>query len=159
MSKIILSSLLILFSTAISVAGVRAEKAAESPAETRTEDVKQSVETESLETEASMEDASAESEDEPQIRTEDVQQDVEEDSNSSSQTDPFEFVTSAYQGQYEDQGIPGFEELLGAYNSGEVTAEELVMMGVEKGILDSEMMNDEEYINGVDVQLQSLENS
>ena len=33
------------------------------------------------------------------------------------------------------------------------------MMGVEKGILDSKMMDDEAYINAVELQLESLENN
>jgi|GEM_PF-6086428 len=193
MNKLIISSLLILFSAAIAVPAVKAEKAEESPvtetrteelqqeveepleteespedfeeeaedeAQTRTEDVQQSVEIEeSLETGESLEGLEEEAEDEAQTRTEDVQQNVEENSSSSAETDAFEFVNSAYQGQYEEQGIPGFDELFSAYTTGELTAEKLVMMGVENGILSSEMMDDEAYINGVDLQLQSLENS
>jgi len=132
------------------------EEEAESEPQTRTEDVQQSVETDDpMQTEESLEEA----EGEPQTRTEDVQQSVEENPSSSSKTDAFEFVSSAYQGLYEDQGIPGFDQLFTAYTSGELTAEKLVMMGVEKGILSSEMMDDEAYISAVDSQLQSLENS
>ena len=159
MNKLTLSTLLILFSAAIVAPAVKAEKTSESPAtETRTEELQQEIE-DPLKTEESLEDFEEEAEGEPQTRTEDIEESVEEDSSSSLETDAFEFVTSAYQGQYEEQGIPGFDQLFSAYTTGELTAEKLVMVGVEKGILDSKMMDDEAYINAVELQLESLENN
>ena len=200
MNKLVLSSLLILFTSAVFIPATKAEKEAQDPAtetrseevqqeveedpvktedsleniedqnesksetepQTRSEEVQQEVEEDSVKTEDSLESieeqSESETETEPQTRSEEVQQEVEEqDSNSSSKTQAFDLVTSAYQGEYEEQGIPGFNQLLNAYNTGELTAEKLVMTAIDNGDLAPKVMNDEKYINAVELQLQALE--
>ena len=100
-------------------------------------------------------------------RTEEIQREIKQEetvdqeqvaNDDSRKTEAFDVVTSAYQGEYEEQGIPGFAQLFTAYTVGEVTAEKLVIAAIEKGDLAPNALEDEEYINAVDLQLESLRN-
>lgn len=82
-------------------------------------------------------------------------------SSSSSTTstfelEPFNLVYMAYQGYFQEQGIPSAENLIFGYRTGTVTAEDLVQSAVKANRLPSAVMADDEYLNAVEVQLRSL---
>ena len=69
---------------------------------------------------------------------------------------PFNLVHRAYSGHFSEQGVPGFNGLATAYQSGQIEAEDLVQTAIEQGRLSPEMLEDQGYINAVDFQLQDL---
>lgn len=82
------------------------------------------------------------------------------DSNNSSSnsnfTEPFSLVSLAYRGQFKEQGIPGYNAFITKYATGQVTAEKLVEAAIKADRLSSQAMNDESYINAVELQLRNL---
>lgn len=64
-------------------------------------------------------------------------------------TEAFNLVSSAYRGQFEDQGIEGYAVMVSNYNSGELTAEDLINAAIEAGELSPSAMEDESYVNAV----------
>ena len=70
------------------------------------------------------------------------------------QTTPFNLVTLAYRGYFED--IPSYTQLAQAYLFGQVDAANLVRAGVEQGRVSPETLNDEAYLNAVDARLRIL---
>ncbi|MDZ8186575.1 MAG: hypothetical protein RMX96_17215 [Nostoc sp. ChiSLP02] len=80
-------------------------------------------------------------------------------SNNSSYIQPFHLVFLAYQGYLEKQGIPSMANLLYEYRVGKVTAQDIVEAGVKANRLPAEVINDESYLNVVDLQLSSLDNN
>lgn len=79
------------------------------------------------------------------------------DATEERLTSAFDLVTAAYRGRLEEQGIPGYTQLLNDYGIGEVTAEEVVRAGVEADELRPEAVEDDAYINAVDLQLNAYE--
>ena len=69
---------------------------------------------------------------------------------------PFNLVYLAYQGYFRDQGIPGYSAFLAAYESGRVSAEELVQSAVKKNKLSPETASDRGYLRAVKSQIESL---
>lgn len=74
-------------------------------------------------------------------------------------TEAFNLVSSAYRGDLEEQGINSYAVFVEDYDSGEMTAEDLVNAAVEAGELSPSAMEDESYLNAVDLQLDSLAQS
>ncbi|MCL1467602.1 hypothetical protein [Argonema galeatum] len=77
---------------------------------------------------------------------------------STFELEPFNLVFMAYQGYFQEQGIPSAEGLIFAYRTGTVSAEDLVQSAVKANRLPSAIMADDEYLNAVEVQLRSLRN-
>ena len=73
-----------------------------------------------------------------------------------SQLKPFNLVHMAYQGYFRDQGIPGYSAFLAAYESGRVSAEELVQRAVKKNKLSPETASDRGYLRAVKSYIESL---
>ncbi|MEM7592806.1 MAG: hypothetical protein AAF383_15025 [Cyanobacteria bacterium P01_A01_bin.83] len=94
-----------------------------------------------------------------QTPTEKAQQEVEQKDSKSPKTKPFNLFSSAYQGKYEDRGVPAFGELYFAYTTEKITAKKLVMVAIENGDLASEIIEDEGYISAVDLYLQGLKDN
>ena len=69
---------------------------------------------------------------------------------------PFNLVHRAYSGHFSEQGVPGFNALETAYQSGQIEAEDLVQTAIDQGRLSSDALNDAGYVNAVDFQLQDL---
>lgn len=86
-------------------------------------------------------------------------------SNSSNvnydvrRTEAFNLVSSAYRGDFEEQGINGYAVLETNYESGELTAEDLINAAIETGELSPKAIEDESYVEAVDSQLNALTNS
>lgn len=74
-------------------------------------------------------------------------------------TEAFNLVSSAYRGQFEAQGINGYAVMISNYNSGELTAEDLINAAIEAGELSPMAIEDESYIEAVELQLESFRNS
>ena len=74
-------------------------------------------------------------------------------------TEAFNLVSSAYRGQFEAQGIDGYAVMVSNYNSGQLTAEDLINAAVEAGELSPMAIEDESYVEAVELQLESLRNS
>jgi hypothetical protein len=68
-------------------------------------------------------------------------------------------VSSAYRGYFEDQGINSYAVLVSNYQSGELTAENLIQAAIESGELSPMTMEDTSYIEAVDSQLNALTNT
>ena len=73
-------------------------------------------------------------------------------------TEAFNLVSSAYRGQYESQGIEGYAVMVSNYNSGELTAEKLIQAAIDAGELSPKALEDEGYVNAVELQLDTLRN-
>lgn len=74
-------------------------------------------------------------------------------------TEAFNLVSSAYRGQFEAQGIDGYAVMVSNYNSGELTAEDLINAAIEAGELSPMAIEDESYVEAVELQLESFSNS
>ncbi len=73
-------------------------------------------------------------------------------------TEAFNLVTSAYRGQYESQGINSYAVMVSNVNSGELSAEDLIQAAVDAGDLSPQALEDEGYVNAVELQLDTLRN-
>ena len=69
---------------------------------------------------------------------------------------PFNLVHRAYSGHFSEQGVPGFNGLVTAYESGQIEAGDLVQTAVDQGRLSPDALDDAGYVNAVDFQLQDL---
>jgi len=69
---------------------------------------------------------------------------------------PFNLVHRAYSGHFSEQGVPGFNGLATAYQSGQIEAEDLVQTAINQGRLSPDALDDAGYVNAVDFQLQDL---
>lgn len=65
-------------------------------------------------------------------------------------------VQGAYQGQFSDQGISGFNGLVNGYERSQIEAEDLVEAAIAKGRLSQDTRQDSGYLNAVSSQLQGL---
>lgn len=165
MNKFAVSSLIILFSTVVGVPGAIAQM--EDPNETRIEKYEDLTETD-LDTTAESDMGgmeTMESEDgmaEPSTRTEETLQEAQ--SNDSSgydvrRTEAFNLVSSAYRGDFEDQGVNSYAVLVSNYEDGELTAEDLINAAIESGELSPMALEDASYVEAVDSQLNALTRS
>jgi hypothetical protein len=71
-------------------------------------------------------------------------------------TEAFNLVSSAYRGDFEDQGINSYATMVSNYEAGELTAEDLVSAAIDAGELSPSAMEDDSYVQAVDSQLNSL---
>lgn len=72
---------------------------------------------------------------------------------------PFNLVTLAYQGQFQDQGIPSYQDLILAYQAKQISAEDIVRGAVKSKRLPSEALSDKGYLNAVRTQLDGFRNT
>lgn len=72
---------------------------------------------------------------------------------------PFNLVFLAYQGFFEEEGIPMASGLIDWYDSGRITSRDLVQVAIGMNRLSSETLNDEGYLRAVDYQLNTLTRS
>jgi hypothetical protein len=76
--------------------------------------------------------------------------------SSVRDTEAFNLVSLAYRGEFEDVGIPSYNQLVMEYTTGDLSAEDVVEAGIEDGYLSPAAMEDEEYINAVELQLNAF---
>ena len=148
--------------------GMESESGAMEP-ETRTEETLEEAQTDSDMTSPSgMEDMEGmESESgamEPETRTEETLEEAQSSDFDYSgydvrRTEAFNLVSSAYRGDFEDQGINSYAVLVTNYEEGELTAEDLVNAAIDAGELSPSALEDDSYIEAVDSQLSALTQS
>jgi hypothetical protein len=68
-------------------------------------------------------------------------------------TEAFNLVSSAYRGDFEEQGIDGYGVMVSNYESGQLTAEDVINAAIEAGELSPNALNDDSYIDAVEFQL------
>lgn len=71
-------------------------------------------------------------------------------------TRPFNLVRLGYQGYFKDEGIPSHSAFYAAIQSRRVTATQLVESAVKKGKLDRDVLNNQEYLESVETQLELM---
>lgn len=84
---------------------------------------------------------------------------LENSPSAQEQTTAFNLVTLAYQGFFQEQGIPSAGALLQAYRAGDISAEDLVRSAIEANRLPPEVLDDREYMAAVQSYLNVLVNN
>lgn len=163
MKKIAVGSLLIFFSTIFACSNAIAEMS-EGDNDTRIEKYEDLTETESNSTApVSQTDTEMEMEDQPATRTEEKLQEAQSSDLDSAydvrRTEAFNLVSSAYRGDFEEQGINSYAVLISNYEAGELTAEDLIEAAIESGELSPSALEDSAYVEAVDSQLSALTSS
>lgn len=73
--------------------------------------------------------------------------------SSSYMLEPFNLVGLAYQGYFQEQGIPSYGAFLAAYHGGQIQARDLVQSAIKNNRLPASALQDQEYLNAVETQL------
>jgi hypothetical protein len=76
--------------------------------------------------------------------------------NHASNIQPFHLVRLGYQGYFQDRGIPSYSAFQAAIQNRRVTATKLIESAIEKGRLSPDALNDQDYIDAVEVQLELI---
>ncbi|WP_204105749.1 MULTISPECIES: hypothetical protein [Spirulina sp. CCY15215] len=69
---------------------------------------------------------------------------------------PFNLVYRAYNGGFQDSGIPGFKSLMTSTKSGKIDATDLIRAGIIQGRLTTQDLYDPGYVNAVRAYLKDL---
>lgn len=69
---------------------------------------------------------------------------------------PFNLVFLAYQGFFESEGIPKFNQLINQYQEGQLEAEDLVRVAISMRRLTPETLSNRSYLSAVAQQLDSI---
>ena len=77
-------------------------------------------------------------------------------SNLLQELTPFELVTMAYQGYFQEQGIPSYTLLASAHEIGRLRAETLVEAAIRARKLSPQVLTDQGYLNAVEAHLREL---
>jgi hypothetical protein len=72
------------------------------------------------------------------------------------QITPFNLVGGAYQGLFQEQGIPKYGTLISAYIEGKVTPEDIVQAAIRANRLQATALQDKGYLNAVKTYLDGL---
>lgn len=163
-NRLTISSLLVLFSTIFTMPNAIAQA---EPNDTRIKNYEGLAETEIDVSEPQLEDLeiaqSQDNEFEPETRAEETIESVESNDSSINydvrRTEAFNLVSSAYRGDFEEQGVNSYATLVSNYQTGELTAEDLIKAAIESGELSPMAMEDESYVRAVDEQLDALTSS
>ena len=70
---------------------------------------------------------------------------------------PFDLVTGAYQGRFEEQGIPSNALFLAKIRSNKISAEDLVNTAISTGRLSENTLYDQSYLNSVESIMNNLD--
>jgi hypothetical protein len=77
---------------------------------------------------------------------------------TTEQLTPFNLVTLARRGYFQQQGIPSYLAFTTAYHFGQIPAFDIVQAAVEANRLSVDFLTNQEYLFAVEAQLQELEN-
>ncbi|MFN6485996.1 MULTISPECIES: hypothetical protein [unclassified Nostoc] len=69
---------------------------------------------------------------------------------------PFNIAFLAYQGYLKEQGIPSGGTLLFKYQTGYLTAKNVVKAAIRANKLPAKVLNDQGYVNAVELQMKSF---
>ncbi|MEM9271856.1 MAG: hypothetical protein AAGA80_02670 [Cyanobacteria bacterium P01_F01_bin.143] len=70
---------------------------------------------------------------------------------------PFALVTGAYQGRFENQGIPSSGIFLNKVRTNKIDAEDLVRSAIAAGRLSENTLYDQSYLNSVEALIDNLD--
>ena len=93
-----------------------------------------------------------------QINTDVNSNNLRTNSPNVSYLQPFNTTFLAYQGYFKEQGIPSGGALVSEFQTGKVTAKDVVQAAVKAKKLPAQVLNDQSYLNAVESQLTSLSN-
>ena len=79
-------------------------------------------------------------------------------STPTTQPTPFNLVTLAHRGYFNQQGIPSYLALTSAYHSGRIQAFDIVQAAVKANRLSADFLTNQGYLTAVEAQLRGLEN-
>lgn len=69
---------------------------------------------------------------------------------------PFDLVQLAYQGYFQDQGIPSYSAFRTTVENQQVTATTLIESAIKKGRLYPDALNKQDYVSAVEAQLELI---
>lgn len=78
--------------------------------------------------------------------------------NATSQTTPSNLANLARNGYFQEQGIPSYSALDTAIARGQVNGENLIEAAIEANKVAPETLNDEGYVNSVEMKLDLMTN-
>lgn len=78
---------------------------------------------------------------------------------STTNVEPFDLVFMAYQGFFTNAGIPSNAGLIDAYHFRRISARDLVKAAVAQNRLPSQAVDNQNYLNAVELHLRNLEHS
>ena len=70
---------------------------------------------------------------------------------------PFDLVTGAYQGHFENQGIPSNAVFIAQVLGNKISAEDLVQSAMDAGRLSENALNDQSYLSSVENFMDNLD--
>ena len=94
-----------------------------------------------------------------QINTDVNSNTLHTNSSNISYLQPFNTAFLAYQGYLKEQGIPSGSALVSEYQTGNLTAKDVVQAAVKANKLTAQALNDPSYLNAVELQLRSFINT
>ena len=77
---------------------------------------------------------------------------------STQEITPFNLVTLAHRGYFNQQGIPSYGNFTAAYQMGKIQAADLVRAAIQANRLNPDSLSDSNYLATVEAQLRMLEN-
>lgn len=81
---------------------------------------------------------------------------VVQTSNYINPITPYNLVSLAYRGYFQQQGIPSYVALVSAHQMRTISAQELVEAGVNANRLSSQFLTDPNYLSAVEFALSNL---
>lgn len=81
---------------------------------------------------------------------------LRKNSTDTKYLQPFNIAFLAYQGYLKEQGIPSGGTLLFKYQTGYLTAKDVVQAAIRANKLPAEVLNDQSYVNAVELQMTSF---
>ena len=95
----------------------------------------------------------------PAVRAETMTTNTTQTSSDSSNArviTPFNLVSLAYRGAFEDQGIPSYGTFLTAYRFRALSGKDIVQGAIAAKRLSPQVLSDQGYMNAVDAQIENL---
>jgi hypothetical protein len=91
-----------------------------------------------------------------QVNTDVNSNTLRENPTNTKYLQPFNIAFLAYQGYLKEQGIPSGGTLLFKYQTGYLTAKDVVQAAIRANKLPAEVLNDQGYVNAVELQMKSF---
>ncbi|MEH2255052.1 hypothetical protein [Nostoc sp.] len=91
-----------------------------------------------------------------QINTDINSNTLRKNSTDAKYLQPFNLAFLAYQGYLKEQGIPSGGTLLFKYQTGNLTAKDVVQAAIRANKLPAQVLNDQSYVNAVELQMKSF---
>ncbi|MEH2289339.1 hypothetical protein [Nostoc sp.] len=81
---------------------------------------------------------------------------LRKNSTDTKYLQPFNIAFLAYQGYLKNQGIPSGGTLLFKYQTGYLTAKDVVQAAIRANKLPAQILNDQSYVNAVELQMRAF---